>query len=371
MWRQETQDVLALLRVLADPFDTLAFGALMRGPLVGLTDRELLDITADLPPSKEDYPSYFTVQTDPELVRHPLASAVLKDLQDLQKRAAITTPSLILAEAIEKLGARVIIAARYRNRNARSLANLDALIERARPYAVSGLRAFVRDLQADWERRTRVPEGRVDAVEDAIEFVTIHSAKGLEWPVVIPINSTTQLRRFDQFVFRQSDNSLHWMLGGVAPPDLTQARAKEAEEEARQRERIWYVACTRARDLLIVPSIPQAAKASCLNAVDLRQHRVRRKSRAVCAAGNSWLRGERGHCTMARVPTIAGAGRAGSGRHHHAARSLDAHRPEGRPLTYRRDGSLLTHRWREMDSNLRFPVREVVISALAKWNGSR
>jgi hypothetical protein len=50
---------------------------------------------------------------------------------------------------------------------------------------------------------------------------------------------------------------------------------------------------------------------------------------------------------------VAGAGRAGSGRHHHGARSLDAHRPEGRPLTYRRDGSLLTHRWREMDSNFR------------------
>jgi hypothetical protein len=34
-------------------------------------------------------------------------------------------------------------------------------------------------------------------------------------------------------------------------------------------------------------------------------------------------------------------------------------------------GSLLTRRWREMDSNLRFPAREVVISAFAKWNGSR
>jgi ATP-dependent exoDNAse (exonuclease V) beta subunit len=274
MRRQETQDVLALLRVLADPFDTLAFGALMRGPLVGLTDRELLDITAALSPSGGDHPSFFTVQTDADLVPHPLARAVLKDLQDLRKRAATTSPSLILAEAIEKLAARVIIAARYRNRNARALTNLDALIERARPYGVSGLRAFVRDLQADWEGRTRVSEGRIDATENAVEFVTIHSAKGLEWPVVIPINTTTQLRRPDQFVYRHSDNSLHWMLGGVAPPELAQARAEEGEEEARQRERIWYVACTRARDLLILPSIPQAVRASWFSAVDLGQQRV-------------------------------------------------------------------------------------------------
>ena len=42
---------------------------------------------------------------------------------------------------------------------------------------------------------------------------------------MIPINSTTELYRPDQFVHRQSDNSLHWMLGGVSPPDLAAARA--------------------------------------------------------------------------------------------------------------------------------------------------
>lgn len=42
--------MVALARVLADAGDKLAFGALMRGPLVGLTEEELLDITAELPP---------------------------------------------------------------------------------------------------------------------------------------------------------------------------------------------------------------------------------------------------------------------------------------------------------------------------------
>jgi CRISPR-associated exonuclease Cas4 len=195
MRRQETQDVLALLRVLADSSDVLAFGALMRGPLVGLSEQELLDITAALPLGEAGQATYFTVRTDPALVQHPLANSILQDLQSLRKLAPITTPSLILATAIERLNARIIMAARHKNRNARALANLDALIERARHYGVAGLRAFVHDLQADWERRVRVPEGRIDAAEDAIEIVTIHSAKGLEWPVVIPINSTTELYR--------------------------------------------------------------------------------------------------------------------------------------------------------------------------------
>jgi hypothetical protein len=163
MRRQETQDVLALLRVLADSSDMLAFGALMRGPLVGLSEQELLDITAALPLGEAGQATYFTVRTDPALVQHPLASSILQELQSLRKLAPITTPSLILATAIERLNARVIMAARHKNRNARALANLDALIERARHYGVAGLRAFVHDLQADWERKVRVPEGRIDA----------------------------------------------------------------------------------------------------------------------------------------------------------------------------------------------------------------
>lgn len=273
MRRQETQDILALLRVLADSSDTLAFGALMRGPLVGLTDQELLDITAGLL-EKNGRPNFFSVRTDPSAVQHPVAKAILFSLQDLRRRAAISTPSLILAEAIERLNVRVIFAARHRNRNARALANLDALIERARGYGVAGLRAFVRDLQADWERKVRAPEGRIDAAEHAIEVVTIHKAKGLEWPVVIPINSTTELYRPDQFVHRHSDNTLHWMVGGVAPPDLAAARAEESQEDANQRERIWYVACTRARDLLILPYIPQAAKSSWFSSIDLQQGEI-------------------------------------------------------------------------------------------------
>ena len=52
--RQEIQDLIALTRVLADRRDTLALGALLRGPLVGLTEEELLDIVWALPRPGDD-----------------------------------------------------------------------------------------------------------------------------------------------------------------------------------------------------------------------------------------------------------------------------------------------------------------------------
>ena len=271
MLRQETQDILALLRTLADPFDTLSFGALMRGPLVGLTDEQILDISEGLVATREvgTTRAGFTVTTPLELIVSPLAKTVVGHLQDLRRRASVTTPLVLLSEAIERLQLRVVLAARYGNRAARALANLDALIQMARPYGVAGLRAFVRSLNDDWEVRTLRGEGRIDASEEAVQIVTIHSSKGLEWPVVIPINTSTVFRSPPQFVQRQSDNTLHWVIGGVAPPNLAAAREEEQRSETLERQRMWYVACTRARDLLVIPELPSASAQSWSRIVNL------------------------------------------------------------------------------------------------------
>ena len=179
--QQETQDVLALLRALTDSRDRLAFGAFMRGPMVGLTDEELLDIAEDVHLAGPDASptGLFDITTPPALVSHRVARSVLEILQKLRARVNVTTPRVLLAESIEQLQLRVALSARGgNNRAARSLANLDRIVELARPFDVRGLRAFVRHLQLDWDRRASRQEGRIDASRDAVEIVTIHSAKG-------------------------------------------------------------------------------------------------------------------------------------------------------------------------------------------------
>ncbi len=272
--RQELQDILALSsRDLRTPWTRLAFGALMRGPVVGLRDEDLLDITAALSPD-QDGRRRFQLRTSPDEVINPLAKDILVKLQALHRLAAELTPMQLVAFAIERLNLRVVMAARHGQRNARALANLDAIVELARPYNVAGLRAFALDLQRGWQSKRRHPEGRVDASEDSVEIVTMHSAKGLEWPVVITVNSSTRFKPQDQFVYRQSDDTIHWIVGGIEPPALAAAREEEEFREARQRERLWYVATTRARDLLVIPDLPGAPSRSWSRVMDLGQKQL-------------------------------------------------------------------------------------------------
>jgi ATP-dependent exoDNAse (exonuclease V) beta subunit len=269
--RQEVQDLVALTRILADGADTLAFGALMRGPIVGLSEEELLDITGALAP-REDRPEaipQFSLASDPDHIAHPVARRVLTILKDLRRRVRSTTPALLLMEAVERLAVRPILSAREGDRSARAAANIEAFLERARPYGVRGMKHFARDVSRDWRHGAAYNEGRVDAEGDAIEIITIHSAKGLEWPVVIPINTSTMLRSREPFVHRVDDDTLHWVIGDVVPPELHAALETDDESSMRERERLWYVACTRARELLILPELTQAEQRSWARVVNL------------------------------------------------------------------------------------------------------
>lgn len=268
--RQETQDVLALLRALADPTDRLAFGALLRGPLVGLSDQALLDIAAELEDAGEKWG--FSIRTPPTKISNPYARSVLEALKHLRSRVATVPPSQLLAKALDALGARLIITARHRSRYARALANLDALVEMAKRYATAGLDAFIHDLQDKWERSEPVHEGRGDTADDSVQIITMHSAKGLEWPVVVPIATATKLRSPGRFVHRRADNTLHWLIGGVAAPGLRLARQEEERQDYLEKERMWYVASTRARDLLIVPEFAAGDPKSWSKVIDRTPH---------------------------------------------------------------------------------------------------
>jgi CRISPR-associated exonuclease Cas4 len=266
--RQEVQDMICLTRLLADPGDTLALGAFLRGPLVGFTDEALLDATGLLPREGSELPR-LSLRTPPDQVTNLELRELLELLRDLRRRVRSTTPSQLLLEAVERLSIRVILSRREPRRASAANANVDLFLQRAAGYSVRGLRRFAQDITSAWSQGSSAAEGRVDAEGEAIDIVSIHGAKGLEWPIVIPINTASSPRSPDQIVHRAEDDTLHWTVGGVVSPGLSVALQAEAENLARERTRLLYVCCTRAKDLLVIPRVPSSRPQAFSQAVDL------------------------------------------------------------------------------------------------------
>ncbi|MBU4568923.1 MAG: UvrD-helicase domain-containing protein [Alphaproteobacteria bacterium] len=270
--RQEVQDLIALTRVLADRRDTLALGALLRGPLVGLTEEELLDIIWGLPRSEEkpDRIPRLDLSIDPAVIGHPLAREVIERLQSLSRRGNSTTPHELLSQAVDVMRVRPLLLERHRGQAERALANVDLYLSLSTGYAVRGLRAFAEAMTAAWSDEARAVEGRPDAQEEAVALFTMHAAKGLEWPIVIPVNTMTGVMAPESAVIDRQTETFYCPVLGVPPEGYDAARDAEKDELDRERIRLWYVAATRARELLVLPRLDATpSKSAWIGLVDL------------------------------------------------------------------------------------------------------
>jgi ATP-dependent exoDNAse (exonuclease V) beta subunit len=270
--RQEIQDLIALTRVLADRRDTLALGALLRGPLIGLTDEELLDIIWALPRSEDDPERLPCLDLGVEAsdIAHPLARSTIETLQALYRQTNSATPHTLLSQAVDALRIRPMLLARHRGQAERALANVDLYLSLTTAFSVRGLRAFAETMTAAWTDEARAVEGRPDAQEEAVALYTMHAAKGLEWPIVVPINTMTGIMATESAVTDRNSDTFYCPVFGVKPVGYDDVRNAEKAELDRERIRLWYVAATRARELLVLPRLDAAqSKSAWISLLDL------------------------------------------------------------------------------------------------------
>ena len=270
--RQEIQDLIAITRVLSDRRDTLALVALLRGPIVGLTEEDLLDIVWGLPRSEErpdDVPK-LDLGVVAAGVAHPLARSVIETLQALQRRVHSTTPHDLLSQAVDALRVRPLLLQRHQGQAERALANVDLYLSMTAGFAVRGLRDFSETMTAAWTDEARAVEGRPDAQEEAVALYTMHAAKGLEWPIVVPINTMTRVIAAENAVTDRDTDVFYCPVLGVKPAGFDAVREAEKDELDRERIRLWYVASTRARELLVLPRLDvPPVKTAWIGLVDL------------------------------------------------------------------------------------------------------
>ncbi|MFL9914001.1 UvrD-helicase domain-containing protein [Paraburkholderia fungorum] len=263
--RQEIQDLIAITRVLAERKDALALGALLRGPLVGLTDEDLLDIVWALPRASEgegERIARLDLAVDCEAIAHPLARDIIGKLQALASRSHATTPHDLLSQAIDVMRVRHVLRERHGRQAARALANVDLYLGLSAAYAVRGLGAFAEAMTLAWSDEEKAVEGQADAQEEAVALLTMHASKGLEWPVVIPVNTMTGVKAAESAVAQRATDTFLCPILGVEPAGYAAAREDEKDELARERIRLWYVAATRARELLVLPRLDAQADAN-------------------------------------------------------------------------------------------------------------
>jgi hypothetical protein len=259
--REEVAALRTALAAIERPDDALAVFATLRGPFMAFGDGQLLAYRAaygdayrltPLHPFRSSPPDL-----SPELVEVADGLALLRELHVRRNRRPF-------AETIARfLGAvRAHAGLAIWPTGEQALANVTRLMDlarRAERRGVTSFRAFVDLLEQDAERGEA---GEAPIVEDGTEGVrimTVHRAKGLEFPVVILADLTAKGTPEEPWRWVDPSRDLCAMrLAGAAPPDLVDHAHEERLREEEEAVRLLYVAATRARDLLVVPAVGDA-----------------------------------------------------------------------------------------------------------------
>jgi ATP-dependent helicase/nuclease subunit A len=286
--RREVIEAAALIRAVLDPGDHLALLTILRSVLVGVPDAALIPLW------RRGFPGLVTDLTPARLDGERLHER-LAELRDLVEAAAAEVPAGIpgieglrgwekgLIAAVEHLAAlrrsfesepadvfverlrrlflpEALEAARYLGPY--RLANLDRFFRQLLASIEDGggdLTAILRGLRRSIAEAREAEEGRPkDGAEDAVQVMTIHGAKGLDFGHVYLV----QLHKppggeggADTEVGRLDGGRFELRLFGTATLGFDRVEAESRAIEAAERVRTLYVAMTRAKDRLVLLGI--------------------------------------------------------------------------------------------------------------------
>jgi ATP-dependent exoDNAse (exonuclease V) beta subunit len=259
--QQQVVDLLAYLRLLHNRYDDEALVTVLASPLVGVSNDALVLLRRAAPkrplfqPFEKGLPAELSAQD----------SQLCRAFHQRYERLTRLAPTLSLERLLEAivsehdydLAALAQWDGRRRYANMRKLARLARSYEDLRGPDIEGFVRFVAEQEAVGARELEAVAEEEGA--DAVRLLTIHSAKGLEFKVVVvadagrdraaPSPDEILCLPDGRFGFRVADPSTGTRRGAF---EYDAVREAEREEEKAERLRLYYVAMTRAIERLIV-----------------------------------------------------------------------------------------------------------------------
>ena len=257
--RQEIYDIGNYLQFLNDSKNDVALAGILRAPFFGVSDVELYEITQQSSERSfwekiQDY----VAQTDRSST-FPISDAVeiLRNHLEICHRIP---PSELIRKIVNDTGMVGVLpvgqSGEQRWANYEKFLGIARELERS---GVTDLHDFLERLNLLIEEEEREGQATTQLTADAVEIMTIHAAKGLEFPVIILPNLDRRVTRYDQEPF--IDDRLGIGLSPANPdnnytesnPGATHLmRERVTNKRIAEEQRLFYVATTRARDRLIL-----------------------------------------------------------------------------------------------------------------------
>jgi len=258
----EISGLVSLLKLIVNPHDDLAMATALISPVVGFDLRDLALLRYRAKSSERDATSLYDAfaileKSDLSPAKKNRMTLFRRVLERFRDMGSILKPSEILQRAILDLdyGAYLALA----DPTERKLANLKKLVDASKSLdeADLSLREMVSKLELFGG--DDVEQASIESEEtDAVKIMTVHKAKGLEFPIVVlGGTSWTEPRNSDPFLFHGSGDDLVFSLLSKNPkPEPETFLDRLAEEEIdrvrEEEKRTLYVATTRATDLLVL-----------------------------------------------------------------------------------------------------------------------
>ncbi|MGA2152961.1 MAG: UvrD-helicase domain-containing protein [Bryobacteraceae bacterium] len=258
---REVNDLVHLLRAIANPRDEISLAVVLRSPLVTVSDEALLALRL-LAENLSVALARLGAETESEFEADDFRALI--DFRDRLRRWRVLRESVgfdrLLADAIDDCGCRS-------SNGARGAANIDKLLAQARAAAGRvSLDQFVAELEVLRESDLREPDAPPEDSADAVEILTVHSAKGLEFPIVFVAALQKGVASGPPVVAFSPRVGLgaRWRnpADGDDKDDVFQHAIREERKQREEEEsnRLLYVAMTRAEQHLALTFSATARK---------------------------------------------------------------------------------------------------------------